>query len=70
MLTMEEAAEYFDKSVKYIKTGLPVRKGFDPSRISRAEAKKSWGWTKTASVSSHGAEAWVRELSTAAPLPL
>ena len=29
MLTMEEAAEYFDKSVKYIKTGLPVRKGFE-----------------------------------------
>ena len=43
MLTMEEAAEYFDKSVKYIKTGLPVRKGFDPSRISRAEAKKELG---------------------------
>ena len=43
MLTMEEAAEYFDKSVKYIKTGLPVRKGFDPSHISRAEAKKELG---------------------------
>lgn len=43
MLTMEEAAEYFDKSVKYIKTGLPVRKGFDPSRISRAEAKRELG---------------------------
>ena len=43
MLTMEEAAEYFDKSVKYVKTGLPVRKGFDPAAITRKEAKKELG---------------------------
>ena len=47
MLTMEEAAEYFDKSVKYVKTGLPVRKGFDGS-LSRAEAKKQLGLDENA----------------------
>ncbi len=43
MLTMEEAAEYFDKSVKFVKTGLPVRKGFDPSALDRTAAKKQLG---------------------------
>lgn len=47
MLTMEEAAEYFDKSVTYVKTGLPVRKGFDGS-LSRAEAKKQLGLDENA----------------------
>lgn len=43
MLTMEEAAEYFKPDVKYTKTGLPVRKGFDPDAITRSEAKKQLG---------------------------
>lgn len=43
MLTMEEAAEYFKKDVKYVKTGLPVRKGFDPNALSRREAKRKLG---------------------------
>lgn len=43
MLTMEEAREYLDPNVKTIKTGLPVRKGFDPNALSRAEAKKQLG---------------------------
>lgn len=43
MLTMEEAKEYLDPNVKYTKTGLPVRKGFDPNAISRVEAKKQLG---------------------------
>lgn len=43
MLTMEEATEYLSPDVKWTKTGLPVRKGFDPNAISRAEAKKQLG---------------------------
>lgn len=43
MLTMEEAAKYFDKGVKYTLTGLPVRKGFSANPISRQEAKKRLG---------------------------
>lgn len=43
MLTMEEAAQYLDSHVKYVKTGLPVRKGFSSSALSRTEAKKELG---------------------------
>lgn len=43
MLTMEEASKYLDSHVKYVHTGLPVRKGFDPTSLSRKEAKKQLG---------------------------
>lgn len=42
MLTMDEAREYLDPAAKTVKTGLPVRKGFD-GKLSRAEAKKQLG---------------------------
>lgn len=41
MLTVEAAKDYFDSSVKYTVTGLPVRRGF--TRRSREEAKKELG---------------------------
>lgn len=37
MLTVEEAAEYLEKDIKYTVTGLPVRKGF--SSMTREEAR-------------------------------
>ncbi len=43
MLTMEEAAQYLDPKVRYVKTGLPVRKGFDQGALTRAQAKKQLG---------------------------
>ena len=42
MLTMEEAAEYLHKGVKYTLTGLPVRKGFG-DLPDRAAAKRELG---------------------------
>lgn len=42
MLTMDEAREYLDPGVNAVKTGLPVRKGFD-GRLTRAEAKRRLG---------------------------
>ncbi len=41
MLTVEKAAEYLDKDIKYTVTGLPVRKGF--SSMDRKAAKKELG---------------------------
>ncbi len=41
MLTVEAAKDYFDASVKYTVTGLPVRKGF--THRSRQEAKRQLG---------------------------
>lgn len=41
MLTVEGAAKYFDKDVKYTVTGLPVRNAF--STISKEEARKELG---------------------------
>ncbi len=43
MLTMEEAKQYLDPKAKTVKTGLPVRKGFSASAISRSDAKKLLG---------------------------
>lgn len=42
MLTMDEAREYLDSGVRAVKTGLPVRKGFD-GRLTRDKAKKQLG---------------------------
>ena len=37
------AKKYLDDGIKYTVTGLPVRKGFDPSALDRATAKKQLG---------------------------
>lgn len=42
MLTMDEAREYLDPDVNAVKTGLPVRRGFD-GKLTRAEAKRQLG---------------------------
>lgn len=42
MLTMDEAREYLDPSVNAVKTGLPVRRGFD-GKLTRADAKRQLG---------------------------
>lgn len=41
MLTVEDAAKYFEKGTKYTVTGLPVRKGF--SHCDKQEARKELG---------------------------
>ncbi|MCM1577541.1 MAG: UDP-N-acetylglucosamine--N-acetylmuramyl-(pentapeptide) pyrophosphoryl-undecaprenol N-acetylglucosamine transferase [Ruminococcus sp.] len=42
MLTMEEAREYLDPAANTVKTGLPVRKGFD-GKMPRSDAKRELG---------------------------
>lgn len=54
MLTMEDAAKYFDKDVKYTLTGLPVRKGFAAGAIPRDEAKRKLGFDNAMTIFTFG----------------
>ncbi|MGN0666185.1 MAG: undecaprenyldiphospho-muramoylpentapeptide beta-N-acetylglucosaminyltransferase [Huintestinicola sp.] len=54
MLTMEEAKEYLDKSIRCTITGLPVRKGFAAGSLTREEAKKQLGFDNSLTILSWG----------------
>lgn len=53
MLTVEDAAKFMDKDIKYTVTGLPVRKGFTKS-MDRNEARKILGLDDSITILSWG----------------